>query len=65
MTEDGYYWLRQDGYAFEPVEVQDNGTRMYRLGSDIVATFQNGEWLECGEGMFIVDMIGPISPPNA
>jgi len=62
--KDGFYWLRQEGYAWEVVEVHDNGTQMYRLGSDIVARFENGQWLECGEDMFIAEIIGPIKPPS-
>lgn len=61
--EHGYYWLILEDAPPEVVEI--DGDSMYRCGRDVTCYFEGGIWIEYGEQMDIVSIIGPIEPPSA
>lgn len=61
MTE-GYYWLYLEGQ--EPEVVRIEGTSMYRCGSDVTCLLEGGKWIEFGEALDVVAIIGPLFPPK-
>ena len=61
--EDGYYWLQLEGGKLEVVEII-NGDVMYRCGSDVGCFLEGNRWIEFGEPLDVVSIIGPISPPS-
>lgn len=60
--EHGYYWLQLQGKDPEIVEI--DYIFMYRCGSDVLCLLEDEKWLQHGDLMDIVSLIGPISPPS-
>ncbi len=60
--EHRYYWLYLEDQDPEVVEI--DGDSMYRCGSDVTCLLEGGRWIEFGEALDVVEIIGPLVPPN-
>ena len=57
----GYYWLLMEDREPEVVEI--DGDSMYRCGSDLTCKLECEMWIEFGESLDVVEIIGPLTPP--
>lgn len=58
----GYYWLFLEGE--KPEVIQIYGDWLLRCGSDVVCKLEGCRWLEFGDPLDIVAIIGPLEPPD-